>query len=570
MLLDRIAGLVMPISSKYIIDEVIGKGRGDLLAPIALAAMAAILLQSITSFFLSLTLGVTTQRLVIEIRKKVQAHVGRLPICYFDSTQSGKLIARIMHDAEGVRVLVGGGLIQLCGSVISAMISIGILFYLNWWITTFILIVIVAFAGCQFFGFKKLRPLFRESAELYSLVTGRLGQALSGIRIIKVFTAEKREEQIFTRDMQRIFRNFKSSLTINSLIAAFSIAIVGSIGMAVIAAGGYSVLLDRMTLGDLFMYVLFAGLMASPLIEIAVIGPQIAEAFAGLDRLREILNTPAEDEEDASKSAIDEIEGEVEFENVWFEYVAGIPVLRNISFKAPAGSTVALVGASGSGKSTLTSLVMNFNRPCRGHVKIDGRDLSTLKIRDYRSYLGAVLQDNFLFDGTLAENISYSRPDASHDEIKAASRIAHCEEFIESFDEKYETVVGERGVKLSGGQRQRVAIARAMLADPKILILDEATSNLDSECEALIQESLRSLRRGRTTFVIAHRLSTIHNADLIMVLKNGEIVERGTHKALLATSKYYKQLYDKQANLQCDQYINSVETGLCELSDISR
>src|SRR5262249_10780258 len=343
----------------------------------------------------------------------------------------------------------------------------------------------------------------------YSQITGRLAESLGGIRIIKVYTAEKREELAFARGTHRLFRNIKKSITGISAITAFSSVIVGVIGVVMIVVGGNSVLSGQMTLGDLFTYIFFTGLMAMPVIEIAAIGTQITEAFAGLDRIRETLSTPTEDEEDSWKQATNGMRGEVEFENVWFEYNAGIPVLRNISFIAPAGSTTALVGSSGSGKSTLTSLIMNFNRPFSGRIKIDGQDLSTIKLRDYRSFLGVVLQDNFLFDGTIAENIRFSNPHADHKDIQTVSRIAHCEEFIEGFENKYNTVVGERGVKLSGGQRQRIAIARALLAEPKILILDEATSSLDSESEAMIQEGLRSLRKGRTTFVIAHRLSTI-------------------------------------------------------------
>ncbi len=568
MLINRLVGLVLPASSKYIIDEVIGKQRSDLLSTIALAAGAATLIQAITSFSLSQILGVAAQRAITEMRKRVQSHVERLPIRYFDSTQTGKLISRVMNDAEGVRNLVGTGLVQLTGSIITGVIALGVLFYLNWRLTAITIIVLLSFGGGLAYAFKKLRPLFRERGEIYSEITGRLGESLGGIRIVKAYTAEKREELVFARGAHRLFRNIRKSMTGVSAITAFSSVIVGAIGVVMIIVGGNSVLSGEMTLGDLFMYIFFTGLMAMPVIEIAAIGTQITEAFAGLDRIREIMSMSTEDEEDSSRDPLTEMSGDVEFENVWFEYNEGVPVLKNVSFNAPAGSTTALVGSSGSGKSTLIGLIMNFNRPLSGMIKIDGRDLFEIKLRDYRSRLGVVLQDNFLFDGTVAENISFSKPHATLEEIQEVSRIAHCEEFIEGFEKKYETIVGERGVKLSGGQRQRIAIARALLADPKILILDEATSSLDSESEALIQEGLRSLRKGRTTFVIAHRLSTIRSADQILVMEKGEIIERGTHEELLVQGGRYKQLYDKQYKFERDQFINPGEDFTPELPKV--
>jgi ATP-binding cassette, subfamily B, putative efflux pump len=568
MLINRLVGLVLPASSKYLIDEVIVKQRSELLAPIALAAGAATLIQAVTSFSLSQVLGVAAQRAITEMRKKVQAHVERLPIQYFDSTQTGKLISRVMNDAEGVRNLVGTGLVQLVGSIITAAISIGVLFYLNWRLTSITILVLLAFGGGLAYAFRKLRPIFRERGEIYSQVTGRLGESLGGIRIVKAYTAEKREELVFARGTHRLFRNIRKSMTGVSAITAFSSVIVGAIGVVLIIVGGDAVLAGEMTLGDMFMYIFFTGLMAMPVIEIAAIGTQITEAFAGLDRIREIMSMRTEDEEDSSLEEVKDMRGDVEFENVWFEYNPGVPVLKNVSFKAAAGSTTALVGSSGSGKSTLISLVMNFNRPYSGRIKIDGRDLSQIKLRDYRAYLGVVLQDNFLFDGTIAENISFSKPHATIEEIEAVSRIAHCEEFVEGFEKGYETIVGERGVKLSGGQRQRLAIARALIADPKILILDEATSSLDSESEAFIQEGLRSLRKGRTTFVIAHRLSTIRSADQILVLENGEILEKGTHEELIAAGGRYRQLYDKQYKFERDQFINPGEDFTPELPKV--
>jgi ABC-type multidrug transport system fused ATPase/permease subunit len=568
MLVSRLVGLVLPASSKYIIDEVIGKQRAELLMPIALIAGAATLVQAVTSFALTQVLGVAAQRAITEMRKRVQAHVERLPIRYFDSTQTGKLISRIMTDAEGVRNLVGTGLVQLTGSIITAIIAIGVLIYLNWRLTALTIVVLLTFGGVLAYAFKKLRPIFRERGEIYSEITGRLGESLGGIRIVKAYTAEKREEIVFARGVHRLFRNVKKSMTGVSAITAFSSVIIGAIGVVMIMVGGNSVLTGSMTLGDLVMYIFFTGLMAIPVIEIASIGTQITEAFAGLDRIREIMNMSTEDEEDSTREELNGMRGEVEFENVSFEYNPGVPVLKNISFKTVAGSTTALVGSSGSGKSTLISLVMNFNQPLSGKIKIDGGELSKIKLRDYRSHLGVVLQDNFLFDGTVSDNISFSKPHATFAEIQAVSRIAHCEEFIEGFEKKYETIVGERGVKLSGGQRQRIAISRALLADPRILILDEATSSLDSESEALIQEGLRSLRRGRTTFVIAHRLSTIRSADQILVLENGEIIENGTHEELLANGGRYKQLYDKQYKFERDQFINPGEDFTPELPKV--
>ncbi|MDX2042298.1 MAG: ABC transporter ATP-binding protein [Acidobacteriota bacterium] len=559
MIFNRLVGLVLPASTKFLIDDVVGKQRADLLLPIALAAGGATFIQAVTSFSLSQVLGVAAQRAITEMRKRVQSKVERLPISYFDSTQTGKLISRIMNDADGIRNLVGTGLVQLTGSIITAVIALCVLFYLNWRLTSVTIVVLAAFGGGLAFAFNKLRPLFRDRGEIQSEITGRLGESLGGIRIVKAYTAEKREELVFARGAHKLFRNIAKSMTGVSAITAFSSVIVGAIGVVMITVGGRSVLAGEMTVGDMFMYVAFTGLMALPVIEISAIGTQITEAFAGLDRIREILTLKTEDDEDSQREALGNLRGEVEFDNVSFEYNENVPVLKNVSFKAPAGSTTALVGSSGSGKSTLISLVMNFNHPLSGRVKIDGRDLTGLKLRDYRSYLGVVLQDNFLFDGTIADNISFSNPHATRTEIEDAARIAHCEEFIAGFEKGYETIVGERGVKLSGGQRQRIAIARALLADPKILILDEATSSLDSESEAMIQEGLRRLRQGRTTFVIAHRLSTIRSADQILVLEAGEIVERGSHDELIAHEGRYKQLYDKQYKFERDQFINPGE-----------
>jgi subfamily B ATP-binding cassette protein MsbA len=565
MIINRLVGLILPASSKYLIDDVILKHRSELLIPLALAAGVATIIQALSSFALSQVLGVAAQRAITEMRKSVQEHVARLPIRYFDSTQTGVLISRIMTDAEGIRNLVGTGLVQLIGGLVTAAIALIVLFYLNWRLTTITLLALAAFGGAMAVAFKKLRPLFRERGKIHAEVTGRLTESLGGIRIVKAYAAEKREEIVFARGAHRLFRNVARSMTAVSGVTAFSTIIVGLVGVILILVGGNAVLQNQMTLGDLFMYMIFTGLVAAPLVEIASIGTQITEAFAGLDRIREIRQMATEDEDEAQRATLGRIEGEIAFRDVSFEYNDDTPVLRHVSFVAPAGSTTALVGSSGSGKSTLISLVMAFNRPLSGEITLDGRDLSSIRLKDYRNQLGVVLQDNFLFDGSIADNIAFSHPHATREEIIAASQIAHCEEFIDGFADGYDTIVGERGVKLSGGQRQRVAIARAILARPKILILAEATSSLDSESEAMIQDGLQTLRRGRTTFVIAHRLSTIRSADQILVLEGGEIVERGTHEELLAASGRYKQLYDKQYLFERNQFINPGEDFTPEL-----
>ena len=559
MLVNRLSGLVLPATSKYLIDDVVGKHRAEMLIPLAFVAGAATVIQAVTAFAISQVLGVAAQRAITEMRRTVEAHVARLPVRYFDSTQSGILISRIMTDADGIRNLVGTGLVQLTGSVVTAIAALGYLFYLNWFLTCITIVALAAFGGGMAVAFRRLRPLFRERGKINAEVTGRLNETLGGIRIVKTYTAEKREELVFTRGVHRLFRNVAQSITGVSAITAFSTVVVGVIGVLMIVVGGRAILGGTMTLGDFINYILFTGLMAAPVVQIASIGTQISEAFAGLDRIRELMQMPTEDEEDSGKAPLGAVDGEVVFDDVTFEYNPGVPVLKHVSFRAPAGTTTALVGSSGSGKSTLISLVMAFNRPLSGALRVDGRDLVTIRLRDYRSQIGVVLQDNFLFDGTVGDNIRYGRQDATLAEIREVSRIAHADVFIEEFEKQYDTVVGERGVKLSGGQRQRVAIARAILANPRILVLDEATSSLDSESESLIQDGLRSLRQGRTTFVIAHRLSTIRSADQILVIEHGEIVERGTHAELLALGGRYRTLYDKQYKLEADRFINPGE-----------
>ncbi|HEX8284121.1 MAG TPA: ABC transporter ATP-binding protein [Pyrinomonadaceae bacterium] len=559
MLVNRLAGLVLPASSKYLVDEVIANRRADLLVTLALAAGGATLVQAVTSFALSQVLGVAAQRAITEMRKSVQAHVARLPVRFFDSTQTGVLISRVMTDAEGVRNLVGTGLAQLVGGLVTALLALGVLFYLNWRLTLITLVALALFGAAMSLAFARLRPLFRERGKINAEVTGRLAETLGGIRVVKAYSAERRETLAFARGAHRLFRNVARSMTGVSGVTAFSTVIVGGIGVILTLVGGRAVLAGEMTLGDFFMYIFFTALVAAPLVEIAAIGTQITEAFAGLDRIREIRRMATEDEGEGEREPLADVEGEIAFEDVTFEYEPGAPVLRGVSFRAPAGTTTALVGSSGSGKSTLIGLVMAFNRPAEGRVTVDGRDLASVRLRDYRGHLGVVLQDNFLFDGTIADNIGFANPHATRDEVEAAGSVAHCGEFVAGFEKGYDTVVGERGVKLSGGQRQRVAIARAILAEPKILILDEATSSLDSESEMMIQDGLQTLRRGRTTFVIAHRLSTIRSADQILVLEAGEIVERGTHAELFAAGGRYRQLHDKQYRFELNRFVNPGE-----------
>lgn len=559
MLISRTAGLVLPATSKFLIDEVIAKHRGELLLWLALAAGAASIVQAITSFALSQVLGVAAQYAITEMRKSVQAHITRLPIRFFDATQSGVLVSRIMTDAEGIRNLVGTGLAQLTGSIVTALLALGVLFYLNWKLTLITLLILSLFGGCLAFAFTRLRPVFRERGRINAEVTGRLNETLNGIRVVKSYTAEGREQLAFARGAHRLFRVVATAVTGVSAVSALSTIVTGGIAVVMISYGGSSILNGEMTLGDFVMYIFFTGMLASPVIQLSSIGTQISEAFAGLDRIREIRQLETEDDADAARQPLSYVEGHVEFRNVWFEYEPGVPVLKDVSFDAPAGTTTALVGSSGSGKSTLVSLVMAFNRPTSGDIFIDNKPMADLRLRDYRRHLGIVLQENFLFDGTIADNIRFARPGATMDEVREVSRIANCDEFVEPMEHGYDTVVGERGVRLSGGQRQRLAIARAILADPRILILDEATSSLDSETEALIQQSLNALRHGRTTFVIAHRLSTIVSADQILVMEHGEIVERGTHRELLELGGRYRQLYDRQYNLEMNRFVNPGE-----------
>ena len=559
MLISRIAGLVTPASSKFFVDDVIGKGRTELLVPLAAAVGAATLVQAITAFLNSQVISVTGQRAITEMRRKVEAQVVRLPVRFFDSTQTGVLISRIMTDAEGIRNLVGTGIIQLAGGLLTATFALGWLFWINWRLTIAILLLLIVFAAIMSIAFARLRPIFRQRGQINAEVTGRLTETLGGVRIVKAYSTERREDRVFTRGVHRLFRNVASTITGTSAVGAFGTVVVGAIVVLVILVSGRAITNGTMTVGDLVSYLIFTGLMAAPIIQISSIGTQISEAFAGLDRIRELMEMTTEGDEDREREPLGPIEGEIEFADVSFEYTPGVPVLRDVTFRAPAGSTTALVGSSGSGKSTLISLVMAFNRPLAGRITVDGRDLNNVRLRDYRTQLGVVLQENFLFDGTVLDNIRFARPDAPREEVEHAARVAHCDEFVRGFPEGYDTVVGERGIKLSGGQRQRIAIARAILADPRILILDEATSSLDSESEAMIQDGLRRLRHGRTSFVIAHRLSTIRSADQILVLEEGQIVERGTHAELMALGGRYRELHDRQYAWETDLFVNPGE-----------
>ncbi len=559
LVVSRLSGMVLPATTKFLIDEVIGNRRVELLWWIGLAAGTATLVQAATSLGLTVLLGVAGQRSISELRRKVQRHIGRLPVRFFEENKTGELISRILNDAEGIRNLVGTGFVQLLGGSVTALVALAVLLWLNWRLTLLTLVLLVVFAAVMAVGFSRLRPVFRERGKLTADLTGRLNETLGGIRVVKAYTAERREERIFTRGIHQLLRNITRSMVGISTITSLSSLVFGLVGVVMSIAGAREVLAGRMTVGDIFMFVVFVGLLVAPLVQMSSIGTQITEAFAGLDRIREVLSRVTEEEEDRERRPLGKVDGEVVFDNVSFEYQEGKPVLEEVSFLAPAGSTTALVGPSGAGKSTLISLVMAFRRPRTGRVLVDGQDLATVRLHDYRSQLAVVLQDDFLFDGTIADNVAYGLRGATPEQIAAAGRLARCDEFVDGFPDGYETVIGERGVKLSGGQRQRVSIARAILSDPRILILDEATSSLDSENEALIQEGLAALKRGRTSFVIAHRLSTVRNADQILVMERGRIVESGTHRQLLAAGGRYRELYEKQYRRERDRFVNPGE-----------
>ncbi len=544
-LVSRLAGLVLPASSKYFIDHVLVERRTDLLLPLAGIVVVATIVQAATGYALSLVLGAAAQRAVAEMRRKLAAHVLRLPVETFDATQTGVLSSRIMSDPDGIRNLLGSGFVQLLGALVTATAALGVLFWIDWRITSIMLLFLAAIGLGVAFAFARLRPINRERSWEFARVTGRLNEALGGIRVLKAYVAERRQDLIFTRGVHRMLRLVVVTLSGWAAVGALTSLAVGAIGATLILAGGRAVLSGSLTLGDLAMYALFTGLVAAPLIQVAQVGTQLSDAIAGLERARELLDQPTEDDRAPSGEPSARLDGAVEMEDVSFEYRAGVPALRNVSFAVPAGSTTALVGPSGSGKSTLLGLLAAFQRPTTGRIRIDGSPITAFDLRRYRAQLGLVLQDTFLFDGTILENISYSRPDATLAEVQRVARVAHCDEFIDRMPERYETVVGERGVKLSGGQRQRVAIARAFLADPRILILDDATSSVDASTEQEIKAALREVMAGRTTLVIAHRLSTISLADEIVVLEDGALLAHGTHDELLEASELYREIVEK-------------------------
>jgi ABC-type multidrug transport system fused ATPase/permease subunit len=557
--INRAAGLVLPGSTKFLIDDVVQKRQQGLLVPLAAAVGAAVFIQAVTSFVLTQLLSTSAQRLIAEMRIRVQQHIGRLPIRYYDANKTGALVSRIMSDVEGVRNLLGTGLVEFIGGIFTAIIAFVLLIRINATLTLVALGFLGVFGTILHKSFRSIRPIFRERGKINAEVTGRLTESLGGVRIVKGFHAEAREAAVFEAGAMRLFENVRRTLFATSVIGMASTLLMGLVSITVMIVGGRMIVSGRMTIGEFFAFTLYLGFMVAPVFQMVSIGTQITEAFAGLDRMHEVMEEPAEDVDPERVLRLDRIQGHIQFDNVTFEYEPGKPVLQDVTLNAVPGTVTALVGSSGSGKSTLIGLVAAFAKPIAGRVCVDGIDLSTVRLDSYRSQLGVVLQDNFLFDGTIKENILFGRPGASDEDVLRASMIARVDEFAFKLEKGLDTIVGERGVKLSGGQRQRVAIARAILADPRILILDEATSSLDTESEALIQEGLAALMAGRTTFVIAHRLSTIRSADQILVLEHGEIVERGTHSQLLAHGGRYFDLYTRQAGIEANRFLNPGE-----------
>jgi subfamily B ATP-binding cassette protein MsbA len=553
--ISRVCGLVLPYSSKYLIDNVLSKQQYNLLTPLILAVVAATAIQGVTSFVLTQLLSKSAQRLISELRRRVQAHVGRLPISYYDSNKTGALVSRIMTDVEGVRNLVGTGLVEFVGGILTAVIALVILFRISALLTLLALGVIVAFGWVLKWAFSTLRPVFRERGKINAEVTGRLTESLGGVRVVKGYHAEQREENVFAAGVQRLLDNVLKSLTGTSLMSLSATMLMGVVGGLVMFFGARQIMAGTLTMGGFVTFTLMLGFMIAPVFQVVGIGTQLTEAVAGLERTQEIFAEQMEDADPARTVKLGPINGLVEFRDVSFEYEEGKPVLYEVSFESRPGTVTALVGSSGSGKSTIIGLIAAFYTPKEGKVLVDETDLSTVRLSSYRTQIGVVLQDSFLFDGTIRENIGFSRPDATEEEILHACRIARVDEFAERFADGYNTIVGERGVKLSGGQKQRVSIARAILANPRILILDEATSSLDSESEALIQQGLAFLMQGRTTFVIAHRLSTIRRADQILVIESGRILERGTHSELYEAHGRYRDLYDRQHGLEANLFL---------------
>ncbi len=549
ILISRGASLVLPGATKYLIDDVVMNKDLHMLRVVIAVVVASIVVQSITSFLLTRLLSVEAQQMISDLRAEVQRKVLSLPVGFFDSTKSGALVSRIMSDVEGVRNLVGTGLVQLVGGTVTAVASLFLLLRISPTMTLWTLLPVGVFALIARKSFGRIRPIFRERGVINAEVTGRLTESLNGVRIIKGFNAESHENAVFELGVQRLFENVRKSLTTTALITSSSTLLLGLASAGIMGIGGYFMIQDTLTLGEFLSFTLYLGFMIAPIVQMSNIGSQLTEAFAGLDRTEEIMRMPEEDHPIKRPIKLYDVKGHIRFNDVRFAYDEGKEVLHGISFDASPGSVTALVGSSGSGKTTIAGLAASFLTPTSGTVTIDGKDLSVVSLASYRSRLGVVLQDDFLFEGTIRENILYPRPEASEEELQRAVRGAYVDEFTGRFDLGLETVIGERGVKLSGGQRQRVAIARAMLADPVILILDEATSNLDTESEALVQKSLAELVKNRTTFVIAHRLSTIRGATQILVVEQGRIVERGDHTSLLALNGRYSELHRYQARI---------------------
>jgi len=555
MIINRVSGLVLPYSTKYLIDTVIVKRHFELLKPLVLLVLAATAIQGVTSFALTQLLSKAAQRLITELRRKVQAHVGRLSVTFHDSTKTGILVSRIMSDVEGVRNLIGTGLVDLVGGLLTAIIALVVLFHISARMTVLAFAFLLLFALSLKRAFGIIRPIFRERSKINGEVTGRLAESLGGVRVVKGYHAEEREEGVFTRGVERLLANVLRSLTATSIMSLSASLLMGVVGAVIMYTGARQIAAGSLTLGGFFTYTLFMGFLIAPIMSIVQIGTQLTEALAGLERTQEILSENREDRDPRRTRILGPIQGHVRFDQVSFSYDGKRNVLNDISFRAEPGTVTALVGPSGSGKSTTIGLIAAFYVPTQGQVWIDDVDLSTVRLGSYRTQLGLVLQESFLFDGSIRENVAFSRPDATEDEILRACRIARVDEFAEGFADRYDTVVGERGIKLSGGQRQRISIARAILAEPRILILDEATSSLDSESEALIQQGLSYLMQGRTTFVIAHRLSTIRRADQILVMEQGQIVERGTHQELFAQRGRYYELYTRQYGLESNLFL---------------
>jgi len=553
--INRVSGLVLPYSTKFLIDDIIGKRHTQLLLPLVLAVLCATLIQGATSFSLTQLLSKAAQRLIADLRRSVQEHIGRLPIAYYDANKTGMLVSRIMSDVEGVRNLIGTGLVEFVGGLLTAVIALVVLLRISPLMTFLAFLFLLVFGLALRHAFRTIRPIFRARAKINAEVTGRLTESLGGVRVIKGYHAEEREARVFAGGVQRLLDNVLKSLTATSVMSLGATMVVGMVGVVVMFVGAREIFAGTLTLGGLMTFTAFLVFLAAPVFQVVAIGTQISEALAGLERTREVMHERPEDEDPRRTVVLGPIRGEVEFDHVSFAYDPGKLVLKDISFESRPGTVTALIGPSGSGKSTIIGLISAFYTPEEGTIRLDGVDLSTVRLDSYRTQLGVVLQDTFLFDGTIRENVAFSHPAATEQEIMDACTIARVDEFAETFEKKYDTVVGERGVKLSGGQKQRVSIARAILANPRILILDEATSSLDSESEALIQEGLSYLMRGRTTFVIAHRLSTIRRADQILVVENGRIIERGTHDVLYAARGRYYDLYTKQHGLEMNLFL---------------